>query len=116
MPDAESRSFVYTAGSTYLGNSSDGGIPNITGSARISVISTSSGDFQQLPTSNHSGCRSYIDTVSSRQYFTAAGSVSKTFTMGISINARDSNSIYKNDITYVRPKCIIVHALIKFSI
>lgn len=58
----------------------------------------------------------YIDTSNSRQYFTPAGSISKTFTMGISIDARDSNSIYKNNINYVRPKCIIVHALIKFSI
>lgn len=105
MPDAEARSFVYSAQSSYLGETSDGFIPNINGKVGLfPFMRGSSGTWETGPfySEESQTVEPYKrENNSNHMYF-------------IWFSAARCSTVYKNDVTYIRPRNIIVKSLIKY--
>ena len=107
IPDAESRSFVYSRDIDFLGEKSDGFAPNITGYAKFGgvlnhtydvAINVVSGAFNKEGTEDVADFgTTYISGCAGRLTFDASA----------------CSNVYKN-VSYIRPKNIVVSAIIKY--
>ena len=103
MPDTESRSFVYTTGTAYLGETGDGFIPNITGT--FGQVPYLKGESWEL------GAFSSYESRTSELWKRENNSNYMYF---IDFSASRCSSVYQSNKTYVRPKYIVVRPIIRY--
>ena len=99
IPDTFNRSFVYTNNNQYIGIYSDGDLPDITGTTFSFRYLNATGAFSQYGNAwsdNYAGGSGWLPNYN------------------IDFYASRCSSIYKSDVDFVRPRCVIIQAAIKY--
>ena len=104
IPDTENRSFVYSSSNLYLGELSNGEIPNISGSLQINP---------DRNIFNGIGTGPFYSSETEGQHW-ATNSSAECNLLGGFFDASRCSSVYRNNVGYVRPRSIIRKSVIKY--